>query len=86
MARGGWIYSCGGSLGTCVRAPRNWKKWACRMSRLRRGENPGDASPRLMGIVVLIIIIQAGLKKVDVKGGVFLIDAGVGGMAEPVSN
>ena len=36
--------------------------------------------------MVLIIVIQAGLKKVDVKRGVFLIDAGVGGMTEPVSH
>ena len=37
-------------------------------------------------ILVLIIVIQAGLKKVDVKGGVFLINAGVGRMTEPVSH
>ena len=47
---------------------------------------PGDSSMRLMGTEVLIVVIQAGLKKVNVKGGVFLIDAGAGRMTESVSH
>ena len=34
--------------------------------------------------MVLKIVIQAGLTKINVKGLVFLIDAGVGRMTEPV--
>jgi len=41
---------------------------------------------RALQTLVLIIVIQAGLNKVDVKGGVFLIDAGIRGMTEPVSH
>jgi hypothetical protein len=33
-----------------------------------------------------IVVSQAGLEKVDVKGGIFLVDAGVGRVPEPVGH
>lgn len=52
----------------------------------KRGEEPGDSSPRFLKRLVSIIVIHATLKKINIKGGIRFGDAGIGRMPEPIGH